>query len=262
MLTQHGINSLPSGSSLDPDIVILQDWMTRDVGLQPSSGTVPAASFDADGPLDVSGTGWSGTPYMRQSTLGLTDARTNQGSYSTNFTMFAAQGLVYAGVRELNLCSSGIPFTLEMWLRRVSERDSVDSFNYTPIVGLFNDSDDSYYNTFSFGWKDVGVSYFDKNGRHNSVYATPLNEWHHYALVVDGDRVTEYIDGIGYPAINLYINPMEFFSICKRARVSWAGSWSYFVDSDIAQLCLTKRAKWTSNFTPPRRPYCLGAENL
>ena len=83
-------------NKIDPDIVILQDWVTQDVGLQPTGG-IPAslsARFDPDGPLDVSGTGWSGTPYVSAQAVNIiqifrytppTSIVMNKASRLTNF---------------------------------------------------------------------------------------------------------------------------------------------------------------------------------
>ncbi len=251
--THHGINSLPQGSRLDPDIIILQDWVTPDVGLQPTGG-IPAslsARFDPDGPLDVSGTGWSGTPYVSAQDLGWVTM-----SSSDNFPSYAARQYRYEnGIAPYEFNTQGVDFTFEAWLRYAAPRGNLSSYRDQPLIGLFNNSAN-----ICIGLWDSGIGFYDANGRHVSQYA-PLNGWHHYAVVVHNNKANIYVDGVIFGAdYPIAPSAMTFFIIAKRYNVKYAGSWIDMANYDYAQICLTKRAKWLENFTPPTRPYCLGME--
>lgn len=258
MILTHGINSLlrGGGGRIDPDIVILQDWVTQGVGLQPTGG-IPAslsARFDPDGPLDVSGTGWSGTPYVSAQDLGWSDVRVPSGTYSTNFHLYAANQYRYEqGIAPYGFYTQGVDFTFETWLRYAASRDHLSEFRAQPMIGLFNDS-----TGICIGTLDNGVGLYDANGRHETQFS-PLSGWHHYAIVVHNNIARIYVDGVvwgtDYPIVS---SAMTFFAIAKRGHVNWAGSWVSMVNYDYAQVCLTKRAKWLEDFTPPTRPYCLG----
>lgn len=251
LLTQHGINSLPRGGRIDPDIVILQDWVTQDVGLQPTGG-IPAslsARFDPNGPLDVSGTGWGGTPYVSAQDLGWSTIQSGD-----NFPLYAARQYRYEnGIAPYEFNTQGIDFTFEAWLRFVAPRGNLSEYRSLPLIGLFNNS-----TNICMGLFDNGISFCDANGRHIAQYSA-LTGWHHYAVVVHNNIARIYVDGVifgsDYPIVS---SAMTFFIIAKRGTVSWAGSRIDMANYDYAQVCLTKRAKWLENFTPPTRPYCLG----
>ena len=259
MILTHGINSLPrgGGGNIDPDIIILQDWVTQDVGLQPTGG-IPAslsARFDPNGPLDVSGTRWGGTPYVSAQDLGWSDVRTPAGTYDTNFSLYAAKQYRYEqGITPYGFYTQGVDFTIEAWCR-LSTRPSVymDSLRRQPIIGLFNEQIG-----LNIGVDREIIRFYNHTGIMDGVFSADQN-WHHYALVVHENIIRIYVDGVRLGR-DFPISPsaMTFFAIAKRGYVSWAGSWVSMVNYDYAQVCLTKRAKWLENFTPPTRPYCLG----
>lgn len=246
-------------NKIDPDIVILQDWVTQDVGLQPTGG-VPSimhpTRFDPNGPFDVSGTGWEGTPYITNEDLGYTDVRVPSGTYDTNFPLYAANQYRYEqGITPYEFYTQGVDFTFEAWLRYAAQRGNLSYLRYQPLIGLFNAS-----TGISVGVQDSGIAFFDANGRRISQNSS-LSGWHHYAVVVHNNSAAIYVDGVrwgsDYPIVS---SGMTFFSIAKRGLVNWAGSTILMAKYDYAQICLTKRAKWLENFTPPTRPYCLGME--
>lgn len=258
MILTHGINSLPRGGGgrIDPDIVILQDWVTQGVGLQPTGG-IPSslsARFDPDGPLDVSGTGWSGTPYVSAQDLGFSNVNNSAASSDTNFSLYAANQYRYEqGITPYGFNTQDVDFTFEAWLRWSAPRGNLSSYRAQPMIGLFNDSAN-----ICIGLWDSGIGFYDANGRHVTQFSA-LNGWHHYAVVVHNNSATIYVDGVKFGS-NYSVVPsaMTFFAISKRGNIKYAGSWIDMANYDYAQVCLTKRAKWTSNFTPPTRPYCLG----
>ena len=251
IFTHHGINSLPrgGGGNIDPDIIILQDWVTPDVGLQPSSGDVPSASFDPNGPLDVSGTGWSGTPYVNSRSVGYT-LRTNP---TTN-------GIVYDFEGGLVLGDGAIDFTIEAWIRRATSSNDSNERLY-PRFGLIDFSSAGHDLLFAtFDWAMCVLN----NGRQISwsSNSAPLNEWHHYALVMHDGNYFGFRDGVKTSTRSTPAN-YQLPSFVIKPQYYWATSWGSIYENprlDYAQMCLTKRAKWLEDFTPPTRPYCLGLE--
>ena len=246
-------------NKIDPDIVILQDWVTQDVGLQPTDG-IPAslsARFDPNGPLDVSGTGWEGTPYVRAQDLGFSNVRVPSSTYDTNFPLYAANQYRYEqGITPYGFYTQGVDFTIEAWCRLAELPTSfLDTLRYQPLIGLFNDQ-----MGLSIGVDRERIVFFNHTGQMIGIYRADYL-WHHYALVAHENIIRIYVDGVrlgtDYP---ITPSAMTFFIIAKRGNVRWAGSWIDMANYDYAQVCLTKRAKWLENFTPPTRPYCLGME--
>lgn len=234
-------------NKIDPDIVILQDWVSQ-VGLQPTIGTVPSASFDPTGPLDVSGTGWSGTPYVNSRSVGYTN-RTNP---TTN-------GIVYNFDGGLVLGDGAIDFTIEAWIRRTTSSNDPNERLY-PRFGLIDLS--SPGQDFLFATYDWAMCIL--NAGRKITWASnsmPLDEWHHYALVMHDGNYFAFRDGVKTATYTPANYQLPSFVI--RPQYYWTTSWGSINENprlDYAQVCLTKRAKWLENFTPPTKPYCLGME--
>lgn len=246
MILTHGANSIGRGESpIDPDIVILQDWMTTGIGIQPSSGTIPTADFDVNGPLDVSGTGWSGTPYVRNSAIGNVQKDSDLVPYSIVW-----QGQALA---DYHLVDGNTEFTMEAWLRLVTD-SKMYSERVAPLFGLFGNNS---YNLGTFDSRNVNL--FNET-RKNPEFSFRDNAWHHVAVVCTGSSILGFFDGASVSPATLYSFNYTLFAIVPRLYQQVYGSTSRSPEYDFAQVCLTKRAKWTSNFTPPTRPYCLGIQ--
>ncbi len=246
--THHGINSLPRGGGgrIDPDIIILQDWATQGVGLQPTSGTVPPARFDPNGPLDVSGTGWSGTPFVRNSDIGNVQKDNDLVPYS----------IVWQGqaITDYHLVDGSTEFTMEAWLRLVTA-SAMRTERVAPLIGLFGN------NSYNLGTFDSYTLNMYNQLRKNPEYRFDVGTWHHVAIVCTGSTFFGFRDGVKSSATgSLYSFAYTLFAIVPRLYQSVLGSTYRSPEYDIAQVCLTNRAKWTENFTPPTRPYCLGME--
>lgn len=244
--THHGINSLPRGGNIDPDIIILQDWVTQDVGLHPTSGTIPSASFDPDGPLDVNGTGWSGTPYVINAFIGYTK------------TTDKSKRLVYSdGLSAFNLCDGNTSFTIEGWVNVTDRANTWSGERAGEVFSLFG-SKDFQICTFD---SDFDVYNVGRTGLMILSGSAQINKWHHVALMCDGGNYWSSLDGvITRTSTPLKTFTAESFCIGNRWYGSAAGSTYPLPRIKYAQVCLTKRAKWTENFTPPTKPYCLGME--
>lgn len=256
LLTQHGIDSLPRRGPIDQDIILLQDWVTPDIGVQPSGSLpAPAPYWDPDGPLDVTGTGWAGTPYVRTQEIGWADVKVPPNGSSTDFYLYALEGIVYnQGLSGYSLGSQDVDFTIEAWMRYSAARGNLSYYRGQPLLGLFSPS-----SRCCFGVWDNGVGYWDDSGRRISQYG-PLEGWHHYAIVKHGPTVNMYVDG-SYFGSNYELTPgvIDTFAIAKRGYIYWAGTRIDMARYDFAQVCVTRRAKWLGEFTPPTTPYCLGA---
>lgn len=246
MILTHGINSLlrGGGGNIDPDIVILQDWVTQDVGLQPTSGTVPPARFDPNGPLDVSGTGWSGTPFVRNSDIGNMQKDNDLVPYSIVW-----QG---QGITDYHLVDGSTEFTMESWLRLVTA-STMRSERAAPLIGLFGN------NSYNLGTYDSYELDMFNQTRKNPSFRFEVGNWHHIAIVCTGSTILGFKDGVAVVTPgSLYSFAYTLFAIVPRLYERVLDSTYRSPEYDYAQVCLTKRAKWLEDFTPPTRPYCLG----
>lgn len=229
---------------IDPDIVLLQDWMTYDIGAQLSSGTIPTVGFDADGPLDVTGTGWSGTPYINQDSLG----KVKIGNWTEN----TSENLKYNLENLLDLSQD---WTFECWIKQ-SNTGYEDSYNMPSYMTLHKTSG----NMSIFGsFKNV-ISCMGRNMEYNGIKSDTTN-WHHICVIRSSGTNKLYVDGTLRTTNTsvTFSNDLLHFIIVPRLWVQYSASdYDYRYLTRIAQVCLTKRAKWTDNFTPPTKPYCLG----
>lgn len=246
MILTHGSNSINRGGSplIDPDIVLLQDWMNYDIGAQLSSGTIPTIGFDSDGPLDVTGTGWSGTPYINQGSLG--KVRIDKWTENTS------ENLKYNLENLLDLSQD---WTFECWIKQ-SNTGYEDSYNMPSYMTLHKTSG----NTGILGsFKNV-ISSLGRNLEYSGIKSDTAN-WHHICVIRYSGTNKLYVDGtLRFTNTSFtFSNDLLHFIIVPRLYATYSVSdYDYRYLTGIAQVCLTKRAKWTENFTPSTRPYCLG----
>ena len=76
--------------------------------------------------------------------------------------------------------------------------------------------------------------------------------WDHLAVVKIGNVVTFYVNGVtagGYTSTTPPAAGLKSIAL---------GSSSTTPDGQIDELCITRRALWSANFTPPAGPYSVG----
>lgn len=199
------------------DIVFLKDWVNS-YGLQQSSGSNPTTiHYDESGPLDVTGTGLSGTPYVLNSEI-------NELNWTQNDVV--------------SLQTTG-QFSFEIWCRylTVSSSNSPIAFFYSPESNLWSEgfSIRQAAPTHATAWinDDAPATY--------SV--SDFSQWHHYAVSCDSNKHTRFfIDGTLIHTSTRTPSRYPQFTICNK----WSGRGLLA----YAQPVMWKTCKWISGFTP------------
>lgn len=228
------------GGVIDPSIVLLFDGVSN-YGYQPIRGILnPTIRYDADGPLDVSGTGWTGTPYVWDKDLG--EATTLTQIHDNNHGMHWNQ----ADLVDLN--KFGGEFTLDFWYKVVegTNRGNLpsvmfsDGYNWSIMLTNY------YY--------QINAAVWYKNGSQQPILYCDFNNsvWTHLAISQKSGKLYLFVNGVKvYEGSDFHRSAQsQLFSICSV--YDSRGS------ANIAQVCVRNVAKWTDNFTPPTRPYILG----
>lgn len=250
--------------------------------LAPSRGIAnPTIGYDADGPLDVSGTSWAGTPYISKSNLG---GRVSGPWLDDN------KGIHWTHESITSQISKNKPFTIEFWLKD-DYPESTSGFhdgNY-PVSLLgntgFSISNNDIIPTLGiggwFGYVSYQYPYYNSStntglGSHSIGSVMPWYQkdaWVHVALTYDGTG--------NKAGLHLYANGLELLNndkslgaLLENSNFNWIFSnpqslsimqnWPYYPDYScnwkIAQLAMFNYCKYTGNFTPQTTPYCLGVD--
>lgn len=242
ILTMH--HGLMAGAGkkappVDPHIILLWDGVSS-YGPQPTSGVTPTIHYDANGPLDVIGTGWSGTPYVNA---------VEMGGYAPNVSALArgsGYGLHWTQndfLSKIDPTTTGV--TIEGWVRR-----KTSGGDGNPCFGFFS-TNNSYELCPGVRYGNIASWY---NGtRKGTAYTDAGNVWHHVALTNAANKFYMFVDGsVVNNTQSGTIANIDIFTICSGYLGDYRG------DFDVAQVAVWDMAKYTAAFTPPTRPYILG----
>lgn len=279
MILTHGANSI---QRRDPRILLL--WYGTDKDYMPPSEQYSGLTtlYDPNGPLDVAGTGWSGTPCVSKSGLG--------GLVHTSGTKWIQlnKGLHWRQPEILSQFDKSKPWTFEFWLR-----------NDYGNTGNFGDGDDCV-SFMSKQGSDINVSKKDSDGivpcpsltgwyasaRYKFIYSaayisdnvpnTSSNvfanalKWVHFALTYNGNGdksgLRLFINGSeakasSNRAYGYNFNDYQFGLMFKDLQaLSVVTSTDSTCNWRIAQICLLNFVRYTKNFTPQRKPYYMGLD--
>ena len=267
----------------DPRVLML--WYGPSENVQEPTGGIsnPTIEYDTNGPLDVTGTGWSGTPCI---------AKNNLGGQLTGPWLVDGKGLQWTQPSIINQLAQNKPFTVEFWLRNDYPTTTSNFGDGGFPVSFITKQDfqmsgtDLIPNPSLGGW--YGFEYFKKiyntrgfNGNAASntqqPFAGQAMKWVHLALTNDGSGNKS---GLRY-----FANGVEML-YGRAFPQSGTGTWGESFDNNqypwllknvqalmignvgstnacnwrIAQLAVFNYCKYTSNFTPQRKPYFMGID--
>lgn len=267
----------------DPRILML--WYGTSENITEPTGGIsnPTIEYDTNGPLDLTGTSWSGTPCI---------AKSNLGGRLTGPWLVSGKGLQWTQPSIISQLVKNKPFTVEFWLRNDYPTTSSNFGDGGFPISFITKQDFQYSSTDLIpdpclgGW--YGFEYFLK--LHSTDYLTgnvasnsqqPFGgkamKWAHFALTNNG---TGDKSGLRY-----FVNGSE----CTYQRAfpqSGYGTWGESFDNNqfawllkntqalllgnvgatnacnwrMAQLTVFNYCKYTQNFTPQRKPYFLGID--
>ena len=133
-------------------------------------------------------------------------------------------------------------WTLEMWLNPTA---SANSYVYSQVTTNF----------LQINLATNNYIYIDRSGLGNiisSSTAIPYNAWTHIALVSDGTNMKLYFNGVQTGSSAAVGAQVASVTTTRIGAYQATGTLAYI--GYIADLRLTKAARYTANFTPPTAP--------
>jgi hypothetical protein len=147
----------------------------------------------------------------------------------------------------------GTTWTIEFWVRTPTWATF-----WPPIVSFMNPLDNSSATWFKVRVRGDGSGQVQLEQQQNTNLITSsagltTNTWHHVAFVRNGSTITVYQNGAstGSNTVQNY-NSMRFntIGIGVDYNASTHQTYSSFFDGDISQVHVSRRALYTSAFTP------------
>lgn len=141
-------------------------------------------------------------------------------------------------------------YTIDLWLKLGSQN------KWGFILGIDSGSIDGFVLRFNGTNGNRGIEYGILTSYIGSIFNKipfPVDgQFHHLAISCDGVTTRLFIDGIisgttGSPSI---VFPNSRFTIGGRENITGEESASI-----IDELRISNKPRWTSNFTPPTKPY-------
>lgn len=172
-------------------------------------------------------------------------------SYNTNAKF--AKSVVFGNTNsrvvvpfnENLLLTKGKDMTVDFWLKRGRSDDFV--------ISLYGNQDaSSNPRGIQFAISNNNLAFYsdyDVNGSWISANI-PLNTWVHIALVYMNNVFYVYKNGIRIGTINKAPSTYQGNFLIGQAR-----DFSYSLNGAIDEYRISNIARWTSDFTPPTKPY-------
>ena len=259
----------------DPRVLML--WYGPSENVQEPTGGIsnPTIEYDTNGPLDVSGTDWSGTPCI---------AKSNLGGRLTGPWLVDGKGLQWTQPSIINQLAKNKPFTVEFWLRNDYPNASAGFGDGGYPLSFINKQDFQYSGTDKVANPCIGAWYgqpaysflystssFSRTapGTVGSIWSGRLY-WAHNAVCNDGtgnkNGLHWFVDGTemiyNNQTLGEMFNDSQYAWVLKNTQALLFGNVgsTNACDWRIAQLAVFNYCKYTSNFTPQRKPYFLGID--
>lgn len=257
----------------DPRILLL--WYGTQQDYQKPTGgiTNPIIEYDENGPLNLTGTDWSGTPCIAKNNLG---GRLNGG------WLVEGKGLQWTQPSIISQLVKNKPFTVEFWLKndypttthnfgdggyplsfitkqdfQMAGTDLIPNPSFGGFYGassyqcIYNTSNFTYYTLIGGAWSDG-------------------SKWTHIAVCNDGtgnkSGLHYFCNGIEYiytqKCFGETMDDTRFEQVFKNTQallVGYVGA-TNSCNWRFAQLVVFNYCKYTNNFTPQRKPYYLGVD--
>lgn len=280
IISHHGMNALKR-SKVDPRIIFLWYGTDKDV-LKPSESYSELETlYDPNGPLNVTGTGWSGTPCVSRSGLG--GLVRNNGAKWLQLN----KGLHWRQPEVLSQFDKSKPWTFEFWLRNdygntgnFGDGDWCVSFmskQGSDITMWQKDSDGVIPCPAISGWYGsliIRYIFSGSNLSYNSLASVFGNalKWVHFAMTYNGNgnksglRLfaggTEIKDRNGNAYGNIFSDAQFGWMFKDLQALSIVTAVDNTCNWRIAQICLMNYVRYTKNFTPATKPYFLGLDDV
>lgn len=191
---------------------------------------------------------------------------TNEGvQLSNEKSKFGGPSLYFNGSAKLLIPQATIifgqgPFTIDWW--EYAEQGAAARF-----VSAYSPED--VYGGIQIGYNGTYLTMSDNMDNQwdlntNSAFSVTPNAWVHWAIVRDGNAIKVYRNGVNTYSGNFIgsiASPTEYSMAIGSDRQDQP-SGSNFIGY-ISEFRISNVARWTSNFSPPQRPYSAeGYENV
>lgn len=179
----------------------------------------------------------------------------NNGVYGSGFTYSTKSKFgesVYFGTNESYI---KIPFNLRLI---PDENITVDFWVYasssiSQAICLYGNPGSGQFSGIQLGCGAGGVMKFYYYNGGEVAIALPtitLNTWHHIALVYESGSFLYFVDGVLLKQFQITFSNSQNDLLIGHCRDLAASLMGYIDEYRISNI-----ARWTSNFTPPTKPY-------
>jgi len=144
-----------------------------------------------------------------------------------------------------NLINGNMDFTIDFWakMQQYNRGNTLWSHGGSGLAAGVGGVLEAYYDKT---WIYYSGGFLIQNGTYS------LNTWHHVAFVGEGTKITLYIDGIAVRETAFSYNYGSQYQ--ERFGMNDAAHGETLLGY-MDEIRVSNIARWTSNFTPPDKPY-------
>ena len=177
-----------------------------------------------------------------------------QGKFGTSLVIDSiADYILYDQSWFVKLFNSRV-YTIDFWAKNFHNGPEEGNPYWAHYFGI----DDASVRTFNgrCRWGYI----FEYGSYNNLILYEPIYElrhntnWNHFAVVSDGSNVSLFFNGVKKAS-----SPIKYVSFCSAdfsiGGRSFSGDTPNVAKSHIDEFRVSDIARWTSNFTPPTKPY-------
>lgn len=144
-------------------------------------------------------------------------------------------------------------FTVDYWFYMVAYTS-----NYlTDMISCYHSTNLGWGNSINFASGTANIYLFgDNNNNHTFSYSFSANTWYHLAFSRNGNDLRCFVNGIQVGSTATETHEWNIYRDTLRIGASEEYTGGYPFNGYMSQPRISKGiARWTSNFTPPARPY-------
>lgn len=144
-------------------------------------------------------------------------------------------------------------FTIDFWIYPTSYSESM-------LFGSSKAGDgvNQCGSLFLYNYRSLGITFHQKNAN-DCFLATntypDLNKWSHIAVTCQNGYIRIFINGVLKASGDLESNSLPGYGLRLGGQNRRTGDLLYSIDARIDEFRVSDIARWTSNFTPPTKPY-------
>lgn len=143
-------------------------------------------------------------------------------------------------------------FTIDFWI-------CPDTTSESALFGSSKagDGDNTCGTLFLYTYNSIGIAFHTGNlGNIISTGRFPeVGKWSHIAVVCNNGSITIFLNGVAIGSGNMSSYSLPSYDLRLGGANRRTGDPLYSIKAKIDEFRVSDIARWTSNFTPPTKPY-------